>query len=252
MSKRVRKILIAICVVAIIISGGNLARIGYRYYKLEQETEEMAATYTHESTDTSTKTYKNKNLNRTIDFNSLLKINTDVAGWIYIPNTAIDEVLMHADDNDLYLHHNIYKKYLFAGQIFINAPNNPNLTDVNTIIYGHHMRNGSRFATLRKFTDGSYFKKHKYVYIYKTDGTINQYCIYTITKLNSSDRLYYDLDDYDYDKVVSTLTKNAFHTRDIEATGDVPLITLSTCVHATGTGRYVLGAYLVRTVDMKS
>ena len=40
------------------------------------------------------------------------------------------------------------------------------MTDSNTIIYGHNMKNGSMFANIKKFTDQDYFNNHPEVYIY--------------------------------------------------------------------------------------
>ncbi len=71
----------------------------------------------------------------------------------HIPNTNIDYALLKGKTNDTYIHTNYEKKYSFAGSIFLDEDNNSSLTDSNTIIYGHNMKNGSMFANIKKFTD---------------------------------------------------------------------------------------------------
>lgn len=95
-----------------------------------------------------------------VDFASLLKENPDVAGWIYCPDTVVDYPVMHGEDNDLYLHHMVNKEYNFAGCIFEDYRNARGQIDPATILYGHHMKDGSMFAMLHKYTDQEFYDDH--------------------------------------------------------------------------------------------
>ncbi|MDO5132959.1 MAG: class B sortase [Eubacteriales bacterium] len=95
-----------------------------------------------------------------VDFKNLLKQNSDVAGWIYCPDTVVNYPVMHAEDNDKYLHHLVNKEYNFAGCIFEDFRNTRRQKDPATILYGHHMNDGSMFAMLHKYTDQEYYKEH--------------------------------------------------------------------------------------------
>lgn len=96
----------------------------------------------------------------TIDFDALLSINPDCVGWIYIPGTEISYPIVQSSDNNHYL------KYLFNGQwnsngsIFLDCRVNPSLSDRHSIIYGHHMKNGTMFSGLTKYKDQEYFESH--------------------------------------------------------------------------------------------
>ena len=95
-----------------------------------------------------------------IDFDSLLKENPDVAGWIYCPDTVVNYPVMHGKDNELYLHHMVNKEYNFAGCIFEDCDNSPGQVDPATILYGHSMNDGSMFAMIHEYTKQEYYDKH--------------------------------------------------------------------------------------------
>ena len=42
-----------------------------------------------------------------LDFEALLAYNSDIVGWIRIPNTSISYALVQADDNNKYLRHSL-------------------------------------------------------------------------------------------------------------------------------------------------
>ena len=92
-----------------------------------------------------------------VDFDKLLKKNSDVAGWIYCPDTVVNYPVMHGEDNELYLHHMVNKEYNFAGCIFEDYRNTRGQKDPATILYGHHMKDGSM---LHDYKDQEYYDKH--------------------------------------------------------------------------------------------
>ena len=88
---------------------------------------------------------------RATDLPALQAVNEDVVGWIQIPDTVISYPLMHGENNDLYLDHTWDLKTNAVGAIFMDYRNSGDLSDFNTIIYGHNMLNGSMFAGLSHF-----------------------------------------------------------------------------------------------------
>ena len=87
-----------------------------------------------------------------VDFASLREINDDVIGWIYVE--AIPDInypVVQGTDNSEYLHSTYKGTYNFAGTIFIDCENSRDFGDCNTIVYGHNMKNGSMFGSLKKF-----------------------------------------------------------------------------------------------------
>ena len=106
-----------------------------------------------------------------MDFAALREVNPDILGWILIPNTRVSYPFLQGTDNDYYLRRTWRKGSSAVGAIFVEASNSGDLTDFNTVIYGHNMNNGSMFGTLKKYKDLSYFQKHPYVYITSDAGS---------------------------------------------------------------------------------
>lgn len=110
-----------------------------------------------------------------VDFDALKEANDDVVGWIYIPNSSINYPVLKCKNNDQYLYQSYLKKYLTAGSIFLDFRCTPDLQDDSTVIYGHNMKDGAMFGSLKKYKDESYFKSHSYMYLFKDDNTVNVY-----------------------------------------------------------------------------
>lgn len=84
--KIIRRILLVICLAVFLYSAGNLAKIGYKYHKLDSDNKKLQE-------EVVTEVKQDSPLDRKIDFNQL-GINEDIVGWIYIPNTNIDYALL--------------------------------------------------------------------------------------------------------------------------------------------------------------
>ncbi|MBQ5318127.1 MAG: class B sortase [Oscillospiraceae bacterium] len=81
--------------------------------------------------------------------------NPHTAGWITIPNTDVNNVVLQTEDNDYYLDKDFDGNYNIAGQLYIDFrcvanDYSANQSD-NIIIYGHNQADGSMFGTLKKY-----------------------------------------------------------------------------------------------------
>ncbi len=100
-----------------------------------------------------------------VDFDALRAVNSDVQGWIYCEDTVINYPVVRADDNDYYLHRSYDGTANVSGSIFMEALNAPGFYDSNTILYGHHMKNGSMFASLDSWFDQAYYEAHPVMWL---------------------------------------------------------------------------------------
>lgn len=92
-----------------------------------------------------------------VDFNALLAENPDVVGWLYVEALEISYPVVQGTDNEYYLHMTYQKTYNFAGTIFIDYENSRDFQDLNTIVYGHNMKDGSMFGMLKRMvTENAY------------------------------------------------------------------------------------------------
>lgn len=195
-----------------------------------------------------------------IDFDKLRKENKDIVGWIKVKGTNIDYPVLRTPDTDLsyYLHRDYTGNYLYAGSIYMESCNSGDFNDKDTILYGHNMMNGTMFADLHKFEDKSFFKKHKYFYIY-TPNSIRKYLIYSAYEyddrhINNSfkhfddDKMFKEYIDYSLNPkfaIVSNVRKNA------EVTIDDKLVTLSTCTNNRPENRFLVQGVLIENEKTK-
>lgn len=105
-----------------------------------------------------------------MDIEALRDVNNDVIGWIRIPDTNIDYPLLYGEDNEHYLKHSWKNESSDVGAIFMEHENSENLMDFNTIIYGHNMRSGSMFGSLKEYRSRDFWEKHPCIYILHEEG----------------------------------------------------------------------------------
>ncbi len=143
----------------------------------ETETEAPA-----QAAEESTETEEPALAENPIDWKYYQDINEDVYAWIYIPETGIDLPVLQSqgpEDDNLYLHHDINRNYLFAGEIYSQKKNAKDFSDPVTVLYGHNMKKeGERFTNLLYFEDEEFFNDNEFFYIY-TPGHILTYRIFS-------------------------------------------------------------------------
>lgn len=165
------------------------------------------------------------------DLAALREVNPDVVGWIWIPGTYVNYPLMQGTDNDYYLNNtwnNIPSAY---GSIFVECRNRGDLSDFNTIIYGHNMNNGSMFATLKNYAGNYYRRMFPYVYILTDDG-VYRYEIFS-TYTASVESITYQLNFQTLEsreKFLNHALESGDYDSGIQPEATDRVITLSTCV----------------------
>ncbi len=103
-----------------------------------------------------------------VDWASLAAQNGDIVGWVAVP--GLDDVsypVVQASDNTTYLRTGFDGNYSINGCIFMDEASAADLSDPHTVIYGHHMNDGSMFAQLAGYTDATFFSEHP-VILYAT------------------------------------------------------------------------------------
>ena len=172
-----------------------------------------------------------------MDFSALRQQNPDVLGWILIPGTRVSYPVVQGTDNSYYLDHTWRGGKNSVGAIFMECRNSSDLSDFNTIIYGHRMNNRSMFGTLSQYKSRSYWQAHPYVYLTDDSGT-HRYEIFAAGEVSvDSDvyRLGLRSDSSRQSFLDSCLALSALNTGVTPHTYD-KVLTLSTCTgngHAT-------------------
>ena len=127
-----------------------------------------------------------------VNFDELLAINPDTIGWIrFSPEPSIISYpIVQGEDNDEYLHKTFSANENTLGAIFLNAGNQPDFSDRNSIIYGHRMKDGSMFRHLQDYEERAFWESNPYFYIYTPDGREITYHIYSAGQVEDTSDTY--------------------------------------------------------------
>ena len=106
------------------------------------------------------------------DFNILHEENEDVFAYIAVPDTIIDYPILASEVEDYYLNHNIDGTKGYPGCLYIQNCNNRDLNDGFTIIYGHNMKNGTMFGSLKNYKTEDFRISHPYFFVYTEDRVL--------------------------------------------------------------------------------
>lgn len=132
-----------------------------------------------------------------IDFVTLQQKNSDIYAWISIPGMDIEyPVCQSATDDSYYLDYSVDGTYGLPGSIYTESMNAKDFSDFNTVIYGHEMKNGSMFGTLKKYRDVNFMNEHSQILIYTPDSILTYEVFAAVTY---SDR--HILKSYDWSNV---------------------------------------------------
>ena len=183
---------------------------------------------------------------KTINWGKLKKKNKDVVGWIYCPGTKIDYPIVKGADNKKYLTTNISGKWSPSGTIFADYNQNKPFREANTIIYGHHMKDGTMFCDLDKYHSQKFLNKHETGYLY-TPSQNYEIQFITCSTVSSKDSDIYTVpllnEDEQYRLVTKALktakSKTGWDPNNVYY-ADCNLITLSTCAYTYNGARTVL------------
>lgn len=166
----------------------------------------------------------------------LRKRNSDVIGYLEIPDTTISYPVMQTkDDPNFYLNHDIDKNYSFYGTPYLSAYCDLEKSD-NLIIYGHNINGGRMFGALTKYKEESFYQKHKNIYF--TTEKKSRYEIFAVISVNKYEFPYWQFvmaqDEIDYDEFVNKVKRYSLYDAGITPKYGDKLMTLSTCDNSRG------------------
>lgn len=219
--KTIDTIILIVCLGVFSFSAFNLFNIYMNYRKIN-------TLYNNISTEFTSVKEKDKYLK--IDWDKLLKRNKDIRAWIQVPGTEINYPVLQGTTNDTYIRHDLDHKHLTAGSIFIDSDNRKPFIDLNTVIYGHNMYNGSMFSNLKKYNQ-EYTKEHPYIYIYLPNNTVSIYKVVSSHVIDAYSDLY-DCYVTNAQNYYANMLKTSKIKVDFDKTKNNPIITLSTCTDA--------------------
>jgi len=176
-----------------------------------------------------------------IKFKKLIKKYPDVKAWLYSKGTIINYPVAQGKDNDWYLHRTLDGTWNGAGTLFIDINNKKPFKEFLTVIYGHHMRDGSMFGSLVKYRDSEYYAKHKMLRLYTPKQNYNIKVIGGCTIPGDSERYKFDFaGEEDKQEYLDWIAANNEVAAQDSATTDDRIVMLSTCTYEFDDARFVL------------
>ena len=171
-----------------------------------------------------------------VDFNELIKKNSDTVAWIQVNNTNINYPVVKTTNNDYYLNKSYDKQYNEAGWVFMDYRNTGNLNDKNTIIYAHSRLDKTMFGSLSKVLKSNWYKnKDNHIIKISTPNENGLYQIFSVYKIKAED--YYITTNFntnnDYLNFLNTIKNRSIYNFNITLNENDSIITLSTCYSDT-------------------
>ena len=235
-----RTLILIICIGVFCFSAYELIKIFLEYNEGAQEYHKIEQ-YTNEPVESGSSEFS-------VDYEGLRAINDEIVGWIRVPDTTINYPIMQTGNNDYYLSYTFERNTNIAGSIFMDYRNAAYFSDRNTIIYGHHIKNGKMIADLRHYTDEDFYKKHPIIYL-NTPGEGNvEYEIFSFYLTGNYRSTYGETytyqfaDDQAYQEYLNMITSQSQYDTGVEVSVDDSIITLSTCTNRTDDERYIVHA----------
>lgn len=180
-----------------------------------------------------------------INFARLEEENSDIIGWIRFDNIeTLSYPVLYSGDNETYLRTDIYGNSSTAGCIFMEGVCIPDFEDCHTILYGHNMKNGSMFGSLKQYKTAGFYEEHQYFTIY-TKNMAYRYQIFAYRDVPETDEVYtvgFTVDDA-FGEFVSEMIRHSYEDTGVAVTKDDKVVTLSTC--STEGNRFVVNAVRV-------
>ncbi len=184
----------------------------------------------------------------TVDFAGLKQTNSDVVGWLYVDGSdVISYPILQGEDDNEYLHKDLLGQELKAGSIFLESGNASDFSDYHTIIYGHNMRDGSMFGSLKKYhSEDGFYEEHPCFTVF-TPSAAYHYEIFGYEDVSADDQVYsigYGPGEA-YSDFLGYLKSKSYFDMGVDVSDTDRVVTLSTC--STSGRRFVVHGVLKDT-----
>lgn len=258
-----RKLMIAVCAVVAAASLGYLVVYSYFIQRTDQDYDELIALKEKSAAQGGASDSQELVIHYTDadgenqieavvldEYKDLLNKNKKLIGWLSIKDTNINYPVMQTNDNEYYLEHNLNQEYDKNGSIFMDKDCNVLRPSTNLILYGHHMKSGKMFGTLDKYSDETYYEKHRYINF----DTIYEKGVYEVmyvfrSRVYSEQEVvfkYYQfidaLSEQEFDSNMREMAADSLYDTGVTAEYGDRLLTLSTCDYQEKNGRFVVVA----------
>lgn len=188
-----------------------------------------------------------------INFEELRKQNSDVIGWINLPDSRINYPVVQGTDNDYYLHTLLDGTYNFGGTIFLDCDCNRDFSTNNNIIYGHNMTDGSMFRAANQFKTQAFYDENPVMYLATPDTNYKLKVFSCFVTISESDAYRINLGSRsNYAAWLKDMKSNSAIETAVDPDPDYMTLMLSTCSYEYDNARTVVLCQMVPYGKSKS
>lgn len=105
-----------------------------------------------------------------VNFDALAAVNPDVAAWLVCEGTALSYPVVQGEDNEYYLSRLFDGSPNASGCLFLDSRCAADFSSLNSVIYGHHMKDGTMFAALDGYKSQDFYEAHPSLLLLTPDG----------------------------------------------------------------------------------
>lgn len=184
--------------------------------------------------------------------------NSDMAGWLSIPDTTIDYPVMWTPENeDYYLYKGFDKKWSGDGCPILDTDSSMNPLTTNLIIHGHNNK-GRMFNILLKYADKEYMDQHPNIYLYAEDcehiyqvmAVFRSKVFYTTDTCFKYYKFFNAFSEEEFNDFYDNVKEMSLYDTGVTAQFGDHFLTLSTCSAHTENGRFVVVAKEIEHGDI--
>ncbi len=176
-----------------------------------------------------------------VDFSILEEKNTDVVGWILSLDSEINYPVVKGSDNSYYLTHLFTKEENAKGSIFMDYRNQNDFSSKNTILYGHHMKDGSMFATLTNYKEQAYYDKFPTMILYTPQGDYMIELFAGVIVDGDYESVCFEFEEKkEFETYIAFLKENSSFKSKVPVNFEDRIITLCTCSYEFDNARYTV------------
>ncbi len=185
-----------------------------------------------------------------IDFESYWATNEEVIGYIEFETlSVVSYPVLYRAGSDYYLTHNITGASDVYGAIYVEGLIADGHSATNTIIYGHNMKNGTMFGSLRKYKEESYFRESEYnaFFWYYTPTGKYRYQIFSVynTPYDSDTFTWFAEPGDEYSAWLDKMVSQSMYDTGVVPSYDDEVITLCTCTSVSHSYRLIIQGRLI-------
>lgn len=192
------------------------------------------------------KRYSKLNIN-SVSIKKLRKTNESIVSWLTVDGTNINYPIVKGDDNSFYLNHDINGNLKFSGWTFMDYRNAVDLSDDNTIFYGHNLANKTAFGSLENLFKEEWVNSSNHYIVILTEEDKFIYEVFSVYTIDPE--VYYlqnnFIDKEGYHQFLNTLKSRSIFDFNVDLNEKDKIITLSTCT-SDNQNRNVVHAKLIK------